>query len=132
MKANDKIFVYGSLRPGAHAYHLMVGGSKPVSLAALYGASIYDFGPFPGLKLTKSHNDMVVGHLLEITDKSLPDRLDQYEGYPQYYSREQVNVTREDGEVVKAWVYTFNGEVNEITRIVSGDWLQRAGKQEVA
>jgi len=37
-------------------------------------------------------------------------RLDMYEGYPKYYTREKVNVITEDGELVEATVYVMTKE----------------------
>lgn len=130
MKVGDLIAVYGSLRPGAHAFHLMVGGTRPISLGTLEGANIYNMGPFPALKKNPNKDFKVVVHVLEITDKSLPARLDQYEGYPDFYNREEMDITLENGNVVKAWVYTFQNDVEMERRIVSGDWLNRAGQKQ--
>lgn len=117
----SKICVYGSLRPGAYAYHIMRGSSRHIGEVTIPNAAIYSLGGFPGLK--QKEGCQVVGDLLEITDASLPARLDQYEGYPDFYTRQVIETS--EGP---AWVYLFNGEVSEDQFVQSGDWLNRDRK----
>ena len=117
----DSVFVYGTLRPGCHAFRLFEGKGELLGQTTLGGAAIFSLGGFPGLKF--EDGSTVIGNLVRVDDESLFARLDQYEGYPHLYDRRKVETT--DGP---AWVYVFNGKVREEHRIVSGDWLNQEYK----
>lgn len=119
----DKLFVYGTLRPGERAWDMLRGSVRLVHVnAALAGARMYSINDrFPGAVLGAPADDVIIGDLFEITNKDLPHRLDNYEGYPQMYDRKKV--TTLDG--IEAWVYTFNYPVDEFERIESGNWKKR-------
>lgn len=120
----SNIFVYGTLRPGNRAYDFLIGKTRLlVEETTLSGAELYDLVGFPGLKLVKSQTKIVVGDVLEITNDKLPDRLDQYEGYPRLYQRKEVFLNCG----LPAWVYVFNYNITTEKLIPSGDWNQHKG-----
>lgn len=53
--------------------------------------------------------ECVNGALYEISEKDLAE-LDLYEGYPEYYTRQEVMVTDNSGTFHKAWVYIMTEE----------------------
>jgi len=123
MKVGDKLFVYGTLRPprvqhgpGSNANRMMDGEAKYIGPDKINGA-IYHLGGFPGIKLDDTEGE-VVGDVYEIVEPTLPPRLDRYEGYPELYTREVVKTF----EGREAWVYVYNGRVDRMYRIPSGDW----------
>ena len=115
-KEGDNLFLYGTLRTGQRAFYKLEGKVDYLGLTTLSGASLYHLGGFPGLKL--EDNGTIRGELFRVTDKTLFQTLDKYEGYPYLYDRQYLETT--DGP---AWVYVFNGEVKPETKIVSGDWF---------
>lgn len=120
MLVGEKIIVYGTLRPQGRAFHLIDGSAKHLGEAVVQAANLYDIGPFPGVKLSDSFNDRIIGDVFEITDRSLPPRLDQYEGYPNLYNRQLVKTSLGD-----AWIYTYNGDVKGMPLVKSGDWFKK-------
>ncbi|MBF0122947.1 MAG: gamma-glutamylcyclotransferase [Candidatus Omnitrophica bacterium] len=64
----------------------------------------------PVANIVKSADDVVWGGLFEITRDHL-ERLDQYEGYPQYYSRMEMSVQRPGREKLTAWMYVRPAQV---------------------
>lgn len=115
MEVGDSVFVYGTLRPGEGNFRLMDGKVEILGEAQLSGASLYHLGGFPGLKL--EGEGTVTGTFCKITDGSLPARLDQLEGYPRMYDREEVQTSRG-----RAWVYIYQGGVDLGRKIASGNW----------
>ena len=115
-KVGDLIFTYGTLRRGQRAFYKLEGKTEYLALTTMPGVSMYSLGGFPGLKLDSKATAR--GELFKVTDASLFKTLDQYEGYPHMYDRVQMETP--EGT---AWVYIFNGEIDESRRIPSGDWL---------
>jgi gamma-glutamylcyclotransferase (GGCT)/AIG2-like uncharacterized protein YtfP len=48
--------------------------------------------------------------------------MDRLEGYPNFYRREQIQVTLVGGGRVLAWVYILNRLPEDATVIEGGDW----------
>ena len=107
-KTNFRIFMteiiysYGTLRPGSDDTVLIDG-------------SLYDLGWFPGIKLGEPGK--VVCEKITVNDIS---QTDAYEGYNPRYPDESLYIRKpfKDG-----WIYEYNGRVNPIKLIQSGDWL---------
>lgn len=96
----NKVFVYGTLQSGNSARGLdkFPGATKindAITVSANY--SLFDLGAFPGV-LLEGHN-RIKGEVWSVTDEVF-DALDRIEGYPDFYSRQQVDTTSG-----KAWMY---------------------------
>jgi len=96
------IYSYGTLRPG-DTESILVDGS------------LYDLGWFPGIKL--GGEGKVVCERIEAHDL---DAVDRYEGYNPVYPDESLYIRR---PYLDGFIYEFNGPVNPIKKIESGDWL---------
>jgi gamma-glutamylcyclotransferase (GGCT)/AIG2-like uncharacterized protein YtfP len=122
-----RIFVYGSLKAGAER-DIFKDLNRTVLPARLSGASLYDLGAFPGLKLGGC--SVVYGELHQYYEQEqyryILDLMDQIEGYrgekTDLYKRVEVEVSLESGEKVKAYTYVFNWKVEEANLIHSGVW----------
>ncbi|BBF99533.1 MULTISPECIES: gamma-glutamylcyclotransferase family protein [Pseudonocardia] len=101
----SRIFVYGSLMPGQHAWPLARGHADPLVLprpAFLSVGGVADTGHgYPALSLDGTTG--VPGYLVELADpvRSLP-ALDDHEG-PEY---RRIRVVLEDGAVCWVWLWT--------------------------
>ena len=124
MKVGDLILVYGTLKAGHGANSVMQGRSEYVGEDRING-KMYSLGGFPGFKAVAEagarfhpEEPAVTGEVYRITDEILPDMLDNYEGYPNYYGRSQYRT--EEGRTV--WVYEYNPDVHESLLIEDGVW----------
>jgi gamma-glutamylcyclotransferase (GGCT)/AIG2-like uncharacterized protein YtfP len=128
-----QLFVYGSLRSGFHhaAYQYL---SKYFTLIgkAVVNGKLYDAGDYPVAKPTEEEK-FIIGELYAINNAEefsyAIGQLDDYEGlFPEegeapLYKRETVTVILNNQQHT-AWVYWFNGAVEGLTEIASGDVLQ--------
>jgi len=128
---SQKVFVYGTLRKGGVANHLM-GDSTWLGSAKLAG-QLFKIDWYPGAvhqpetKSKAKTNDFVLGDLYEVSNQKLKE-LDDYEGcasdhpQPHEYRRIEVTVITEDGEMnCQFWEYTWDLSNHEL--IKNGDWL---------
>ena len=93
----ERLFVYGSLRRGQSAHHLMAG-ARFLGDATIRGA-VVQHGQYPGLI---PGDEQIAGELFEIPAE-LFERLDEYEG-PDYHVG-QTSVRQGGEESLSAWVY---------------------------
>jgi gamma-glutamylcyclotransferase (GGCT)/AIG2-like uncharacterized protein YtfP len=123
------LFVYGSLKRGQRAHHLLQG-LPWLGQAWLPGACLHDLGPFPMAVLGEGS---IQGELYGVSEADLA-ALDRFEGAPRLYQRHWLNL--EDGR--SAWVYLGRPhQVRHVAPLASGCWLgpsvpkpRRSGKWE--
>lgn len=128
MRVGSLLFVYGTLRRGERADLSKNEADFDVKYLGedIINAELYHLGGFPGVKnlgegAFEVEDPCVHGDVFEIKNESIITILDHYEGYPYLYNRAETETA--DGR--RVWVYTYNGEVVESQRIVSGDWVNR-------
>jgi gamma-glutamylcyclotransferase (GGCT)/AIG2-like uncharacterized protein YtfP len=114
------VFVYGTLRGGQGNHYLLdsskfVGNAKTKLRYALYGKGV------PFLSRTRAVSQ-VTGEVYSIDDPTLR-RLDELEGHPDAYMREQAEVVLQDGTELTVWIYFYDTAQGDL--IESGDFLQR-------
>lgn len=115
MHVGEKIFVYGTLKSGQHANHLLRDYAEFINDDRIEG-SLYNLGAFPGFKAEGSN--MVSGEVYEISDEKLPRMLDEYECYPTLYDR--VKIRTEKGYY--CWVYVLKRKIKQDQLIEEGVW----------
>jgi gamma-glutamylcyclotransferase (GGCT)/AIG2-like uncharacterized protein YtfP len=128
-----KLFVYGSLRSGFHhpAYNYISKYFRLVGDAKVKG-ELYDMGDFPAA-IPSDAEAFITGELYELKQPGefswAFEQLDDYEGvHPEegeiaLYRRELATAYVGD-EGLEAWIYWFNGTVDDRPKIPSGDVLQ--------
>jgi len=102
---NEFLFVYGSLKKGFDNHKLLDKYAKRVGKASTVGKfAMYEdsFGNYP--YLVKEPVTKVMGELYEIKRKELLDKIDAFEGAPEYYKRKKIKVKTHKG-VNLAFVY---------------------------
>ena len=107
---NELLFVYGSLKKGFDNHNLLDKYAKRVGKASTVGKfAMYEdsFGNYP--YLVKEPVTKVMGELYEIKRKELLDRIDEFEGAPEYYQRKKIKVKTHKGVSV-AFVYIREDE----------------------
>jgi gamma-glutamylcyclotransferase (GGCT)/AIG2-like uncharacterized protein YtfP len=114
------LFVYGSLKRGQGAHHLLQGlpwlGQAWLGQAWLPGACLHDLGPFP---MAVPGEGRIQGELYGVGEADLA-ALDRFEGAPRLYQRHWLSL--EDGR--SAWVYLGRPhQVRHVAPLESGCWL---------
>lgn len=128
-----QLFVYGSLRSGfrSPAYEYISRYFDLVGDAKVKG-KLFDLGEYPAAKPT-SENTFIVGELYRIKHEKefswAIGQLDDYEGVDVAYD-ETALYRRDIAEVLindmttTAWIYWYDGDVQDKPVIESGDVLQ--------
>ncbi|MCL5426119.1 MAG: gamma-glutamylcyclotransferase [Gammaproteobacteria bacterium] len=114
-----RVAVYGTLKQGQRNHHWLEGATL-IGHDRLAAITLYDLGPYPGAKLAPSNGSVV--EIYAINAQQLK-RLDQLEDYFHHAPNEGVYdravLATRHGE---AWCYLFNANVEEQSKISSGDW----------
>jgi gamma-glutamylcyclotransferase (GGCT)/AIG2-like uncharacterized protein YtfP len=124
------LFVYGTLRPGSGypMAQFLAGRARWLGSACARGR-LYDLGWYPGMVGATADDDWVQGDLYELADPlAALSELDRYEiDASAQFERRQATIVCAAGQQHVAWIYFYNGKVQEGQRIASGNYLQRSG-----
>ena len=112
------VFVYGTLRVGEPYHHLMSACEHLGQRKTQPKYELVNIGRYPGL--VANGRTSIVGDLFMVPPEAL-ETLDEYEGYPEDYSRESIDL--EGSETATAYFYRLN--IEKCPRIPSGDWKKR-------
>lgn len=102
---SELLFVYGSLKKGFDNHDLLgnsakrLGKARTVKKFAMYEDS---FGNYP--YLVDEPHSKIKGELYQITRAELMQKIDEFEGAPDYYIRKKIEVKSHHG-VQRAFVY---------------------------
>jgi gamma-glutamylcyclotransferase (GGCT)/AIG2-like uncharacterized protein YtfP len=130
---SHNLFVYGSLRSGFKnpAYEYLTRYFSYAGEALIKG-QFYDAGTHP-VAIATSNEDMIVGELYSLNNYEefswAFEQLDDYEGVhveageTALYKRAMVQVFQEH-KIIDAWVYWFNGNIDGLPKIETGDLVQ--------
>ncbi len=133
METTYQLFVYGSLRSGFRnpAYQYLTKYFHLLGEAVVQG-KFYDKGPHP-VAIPGTGEAFINGELYVFNNpdvfKWVIEQLDDYEGLnveageTPMYKREIVPVFQE-GNSSRAWIYWYNGSVNGMKEITTGDVLK--------
>lgn len=124
-----KIAVYGTLRYGARANHLL-RGCRRIGLDKIEGM-LYNLGEFPGVDLLIEDHDtppLVVVDVYEIPEEIAQEvlqRIDRYEGYIPSDPAQSLYVRRKTQTTGghEVWVYEYKWPVHPDLCMDSGDWF---------
>jgi gamma-glutamylcyclotransferase (GGCT)/AIG2-like uncharacterized protein YtfP len=136
----NTLFVYGSLRSGFRnpAYAYLTQYFHLLGEAVVKGI-LYDNGEYPVAAAT-AEDKFITGELYQLNNAAefswAIGQLDDYEGLNTeegelaLYKREEV-VAYQNGQPITSWIYWYNGGVNGLPEITSGDvmdFLQQKNK----
>jgi gamma-glutamylcyclotransferase (GGCT)/AIG2-like uncharacterized protein YtfP len=102
---NELLFVYGSLKKGFDNHNILgkyakrLGKAHTVKRFAMFEDSFGNYPYLVNVPLTK-----IQGELYKITRVELMQRIDKFEGVPDYYTRKKIEVKSHHG-VQRAFVY---------------------------
>ena len=128
-----RLFVYGSLRSGFRnpAYQYLTKYFHCMGEGVVKG-KLYDNGSYP-VAIPSESESLINGELYLLNNEEefawVFEQLDDYEGLnvedgeTPMYTREPVTVFQE-GNLYDAWIYWFNGSVNGMKEIATGDVLK--------
>lgn len=112
--------VYGSLKEG-------YGNNPVMGKSVLVGTTrtepkfeMYSLGGFPGIKPGKSTIEIEVFEVMEPETERAIDRLEGYTAGNEknnFYNKEVINT-----EFGEAFIYTYNYNINEDSKIENGKW----------
>lgn len=114
------VFVYGSLRQGM-GNHRLLADSELLGTDLIDGWSMVSLGAYPAIYRDEKNEVGIVGEVYRCNELTFR-RLDQLEGYPNFYDRCQVETAYGD-----AWVYYFKDSDRagrHLTKVVAGDWCE--------
>jgi gamma-glutamylcyclotransferase (GGCT)/AIG2-like uncharacterized protein YtfP len=101
----ELLFVYGSLKKGCDNHHLLAKYAKRIGKSITvgkFGMFEDSFGNYPYLVFMPLNR--VHGELYEVKQKELMDKLDDFEGVPEFYQRKKILIKSHHG-VEEAFVY---------------------------
>ncbi len=124
------LFVYGTLlRRISHPMAEFLHENSSFVENGYFQGRLYDVDVYPGAILSTDPDDQVYGNILGLKDpEKVWKKLDPYEGYLEtnpdisLYIKQFVDVYAGE-QVYSCWVYLYNKSVNDLTRIISGDYL---------
>lgn len=96
------LFVYGTLKRGQRNHHWLRGQHFVGIGVTEPRFRVYDLGSYPGLVRDEQDGVEVRGELWEVDDVRLGE-LDHFEGVPDLFQRESIQVT--GGSVVEAYLW---------------------------
>ena len=99
------LFVYGTLQRGQRNHRLLADQRFVGPAATGPGYRLFDLGAYPGL-VRDGRGSGVRGELFEVSECCL-DELDDFEGVPDLFTREEVGLAGGGW----AWVYLYNRPV---------------------
>jgi gamma-glutamylcyclotransferase (GGCT)/AIG2-like uncharacterized protein YtfP len=123
------LFVYGTLRRGfSHPLaQRLAQTAEYMGEASVQSQLYWVTEDYPGMVPSKEEAHSVVGDLYSLSDPSLLEVLDQYEGAA--YERRRLPVNSGMGPAA-AWVYVYQGAITPELKIEGGDFLLAARKRE--
>lgn len=113
-----RVFVYGTLRVGEPYHHLIYACEYLGQHRTLPHYELIDLGHYPGI--ITGGTTAIIGDLY-VADAQTLQKLDEYEGYPDDYTREPVQL--EGGSIAIAYIYRLGAA--DYPTIPSGDWKKR-------
>jgi len=109
-KGVDLVFVYGTLKRNFGNHYIMkeAGGKFKRNAMTLDNLYIMGGGGIPYVNKSNKDAGKIKGELYKVKNFA---PLDELEGHPTFYKRELVEVVKENGEIIKAWMYIYTGKI---------------------
>ena len=118
------VLVYGTLRQGGYNHSLM-GEAELLTSLKLAGFKMVSLGSYPAIYMDNQTQETIQAELYAV-DEATFTRLDQLEGYPDFYNRSQVEVSLTNGQPINAWIYHMSQEeLSDKEPVEEGDWLAK-------
>jgi gamma-glutamylaminecyclotransferase len=116
-----RIFVYGTLKEGCSANHLLREAEFIGEAATHPRYHIYDIEGFPGMVVGEDSDNGVHGEVYEVEERCVVEDLDEYEIEGSLFKREEIELN--DGSKASAYLYLHDVFAEDI--IQNGIWEER-------
>ena len=110
---DNVVAVYGTLKRGHGNHHRYLKSARFVGAGVTQDKYPLVISGLPYLLSNKGTGHNVEVDVFKVSDSDF-DSLDQLEGHPIWYRRQETPITMDDGSVVNAWVYFNDMERGEI------------------
>lgn len=130
---SEYLFVYGTLLKDFDSYmsKFLNNNSEFIGSGYFHG-KLFEISWYPGAVLSSNPIDKVYGHIFKILNKDKTFQiLDDYEGigetgeHTNEYTRTLIDAFIESNEILKTWVYIYNGPTTHLKLITSGNYLKK-------
>lgn len=111
---NILVFVYGTLMKGQSNHEYYLADAELIDTAVASKFALYDLGAYPGV--VYHEDEAVKGELYKVDSKTLK-KLDRLEGEGDLYLRLLSSVVTGSGKEVSAYVYVYNQDVSNKTKV---------------
>jgi gamma-glutamylcyclotransferase (GGCT)/AIG2-like uncharacterized protein YtfP len=101
------LFFYGTLKRGGRSHHLLAGQEFVCAAQTLPCYRLYENGRYPCLVHDPKEGRAIHGELWRVDEAAL-HRLDAYEGVPNLFQRQPIQVVGTNSPV---WTYVYQGEI---------------------
>lgn len=125
------LFVYGTLLDAGNEFGLFLRKHCSFVKKGKFKGRLYDMGEYPGAVADLRADSYVHGSIYLMADASVVlEKLDDYEGYgndqeqPNLFIRKLMEIET-NARSIDCWVYLYNREVDKLTIIDSGEYLDR-------
>ncbi len=115
------LFVYGTLRAGESAHHLLDGARLVGEFRTETAYELMNMGPFPAM--VEGGATAVAGEVYAIGARKIP-QLDDYEDCPRLFYRSAVRL--QQGPAAQAYFIRRERLAPRFKPIASGNWMQQA------
>ncbi len=125
-----RVAVYGTLRAG-FGNHALLGDAPLVGVGRTQRQFMMLTAGFPVCLVPEDTADgvQITVEVYDLSSSSAPEailrRLDNLEGHPEWYKREELIVRFEDGTTTSAWMYIMPGTTEDFPswkHVPHGDW----------
>lgn len=126
MSDNVLVAVYGSLREGMSNWSWCLRDYEKIATGKVSNFVMFSCGGFPACVPSDEAEDKVVVEVFSVPESHMKGPMDSLEGYPQWYTRELVEVKTGEQEACEAWLY-FWPDVNSgegLPLVENGDWVE--------
>ena len=113
-----KLFVYGTLKKGYSNHDLLQNSHFYGEVKMWMPFKMFDLGLFPALQCSRSNLCWIEGEVYEVPDQVMK-RLDELEGYPDFYEKTTLNTKFGD-----TTLYYLNVKEKGMTVIPNGKWVK--------
>ncbi len=113
------VFVYGTLRTNHSNWRNFLAPARGVTATTAPKYTMREWGGFPAVYA--NGETAITGEIFAADHETLT-HLDRLENHPNWYKREEIEVTDSDGNTVTAWMYVMPQSKTQGEVIESGDW----------